>query len=424
VCRIRLRVPVPSLQKLITAIDNEFPILEFLYIGSHAKHNTCVALPLTFEAPQLRHLILRHLASPIRSPLLTTAIGLVTLALRWTYPYPHPNHFLQPLSLLPHLVTLEIGFRSPVPKRDIERCLLNAPMATYLTLPNLRLFTFWGASAYLEALLPQMRTPLLETLNVHFFNQLIVSLPRLLEFITITENLRFDDVTFVFFREGVSAMAFPNTRTGLTSFYIDVWCGHLDWQVSSMAQIFSVLGPLFSTVVKLTLDYTEHSLSSEWHNQANRTQWRELLGSFRNVETLCVHKDLFGEVSHTLQLDGDPPLEILPELKELVCPVGSCDDRAFASFIQDRSVAGRPINVIEDAFPVGRHNFEFDCSAGVVFGWGGLCHRRPRSHAIAARPQTRVVARPTVTTTAGASRPQLNSLFPAAHPGPDSQTIP
>jgi len=190
-----------------------------------------------------------------------------------------------------------------------------------------------------------------------------------------------------------------------------------------MAQIFSVLGPLFSTVVKLTLGYTEHSLSSEWCNQANWTQWRELLGLFRNVGTLCIHNDLFGEVSHTLQLDGDPPLEILPKLKELVCPVGSCDDRAFASFIQDCKVAGWPINIIEDAFPVSRHNIEFDCSAGVVFGWGSLCHHRPRSHAIAARLQTRVVARPTVTMTAGASRPQLNSLFTVTHPGPDSQTI-
>ena len=73
---------------------------------------------------------------------------------------------------------------------------------------------------------------------------------------------------------------------------IRVRCDHLDWQVSSMAQIFNVLDPLFSAVVDLTLDYRSHILSSEWHIQSDRTQWRELLGSFRNVETLRVQDGL------------------------------------------------------------------------------------------------------------------------------------
>jgi hypothetical protein len=91
VCRIRLKIPqaVASLQKLITAIDGEFPVLEFLHIGPPEKHNTRLILPSTFEAPHLRHLALYHLASPIGSRLLATAIGLVRLFLRWIYPYHH-----------------------------------------------------------------------------------------------------------------------------------------------------------------------------------------------------------------------------------------------------------------------------------------------------------------------------------------------
>jgi hypothetical protein len=104
VCRISLRMPAPSLQKLITAISDEFPILEFLSIGPRTKHNTHLILPSTFQAPQLRFLRLDHFASPIGSPLLTTAVGLSRLILLWIHPsaYPHPNQFLQTLSLLPH----------------------------------------------------------------------------------------------------------------------------------------------------------------------------------------------------------------------------------------------------------------------------------------------------------------------------------
>jgi hypothetical protein len=120
-------------------------------------------------------------------------------------------------------------------------------------------------------------------------------------------------------------------------------------------------------VVDLTLDYRKHTLSSEWHNQADRTLWRELLGSFRGVEILGVHKGLVAELSHALQLDGEPPLEILPELKELVCPVATVENNTFAAFIHDREeVTGQPVSFIEKAFPVGHGSYEF-ASTGTTY---------------------------------------------------------
>ena len=70
VCCISLRMPAPSLQKVIATINDEFPILEFLSIGPPTKHNTHLILPSTFQAPQLRLLDLKHFASLIGSPLL------------------------------------------------------------------------------------------------------------------------------------------------------------------------------------------------------------------------------------------------------------------------------------------------------------------------------------------------------------------
>jgi len=365
---IYLHLPVPTLERLIIAIDNEFPALEYIDIGPPTKHDSHLTLPLTFEAPPLRRLWTNHLASPIGSTLLSTAIDLVELSLGWIHPsaYPHPNDFLQQLSLLPQLERLVIRFRSPVPSRDIEGQLLHTPVTMHFTLPSLRIFYFQGVSAFLEAILPHMDAPLLETFSAEFFNQLRFSIPHVPHFIMTKEKLRFGHATFIFHKEAVFLLGFTGVAGQWSNINVAVMCRHLDWQVSSMAQISNVLYPLFSEVVDLTLDYRDHTLSSEWHNQADCTLWRVLLGSFRHVKTLRVHNGLVGEVSRALQMDVEPPLEVLPELKELVCPAGRVDDKTFALLIREREVAGRPVSLIGKTFPVGRTHYIFYSSTGNI----------------------------------------------------------
>jgi hypothetical protein len=61
-----------------------------------------------------------------------------------------------------------------------------------------------------------------------------------------------------------------------------------------------------------------------------------------------------------------PPTKVLPKLKELVCPVGRVDDQTFALFILQREVAGRPVSLIEEAFPAGRTHYIFKSSTGII----------------------------------------------------------
>jgi len=77
---IRLRMPFPNLQKFIAAVDGEFPMLEYLYMAPERKCFRRLILPDTFRAPHLCHLILKSFALSMISPLLTTAMRLVTLA--------------------------------------------------------------------------------------------------------------------------------------------------------------------------------------------------------------------------------------------------------------------------------------------------------------------------------------------------------
>ena len=342
---VRLCTPVTSLQKLIAAMDEEYPFLEYLIIAPPPEDtSTVLILPETLQAPHLRHLTLIGFALPIGSRLLTTAVGLVTLCLRMNDPstYFHPNALLHWLSFMPQLETFVITFLFPVPNRGIERQLTRTPI---ISLPNLRLLAFRGVSAYLEALVHRITTPRLENLQIRFFNQLTFSVPRLVHFMNTTENLRFSIAKFLFSDDQVDMRVYPPGGAKMKpAFIINVTCQHLDWQVSSVAQISNSLGQAFSAVEHLSLGHEEHSRSSEEHNEVDRTEWRKLLRPFRNVKTLWIDNGLVEQLTRCLELeDGELPLELLPELQKLTYS-GTGD--AFNSFIETRQNADRAITLV------------------------------------------------------------------------------
>ena len=349
--RVRLQMPVTSLQKLIVAMDNEYPILEHLIIAPPGEDKTSIfQFPETLQAPNLRHLYLVGFALPMGSRLLTTAsaVGLVTLCLVMINPstYFHPNILLRWLSFMPQLETLMVLFLFPVPNRDIKRQLPHTPITTPIALPNLHYFQFRGVGTYLEALVHRITTPRLEKLRIWFFNQLTFSVTRLLQFVNATENLTFKSVKFIFFDDNVCVEVYPHDEAKMYALSIIVSCCHLDWQVSSATQIFNSLSPLFSAVEDLALEHEVHSQSSEEHNEADRTKWRQLLGSFRNVKSLRVDEGLVEELSRCLELDDEElPLELLPELQELTYFGSRNTGEPFTSFIDARQVAGRPITL-------------------------------------------------------------------------------
>ena len=351
--RIRLMKPVPILQTLVMALDGEFPNLEYLsiihqrYRRPSIEHNVHLNLPETFRAPHLRILVLMSFAIPIGSPLLTTMGNLVTLSLN-SIPlsaYFHPNALLQRLSLMPQLEILGILFNSHFPSREIERQLFHMPITSRATLPNLRWFGFQGASAYLEALFPWVTMPVIERLQVNFFNQLTYSIPHLQQFMGTAENLRLNAVTLTFLLDHLTVMVYPHKGARMFTLVMAIGGRHLDWQVMTTAHILHTLRTVFSTVEHLTLEYKRHSISSEWNNEADRAQWRELLGTFDNVKTLLVGDELIGQISRSLQPgDGESSTDLLPELQELSYPASP--ENTFTPFVVSRQKADRPVTVI------------------------------------------------------------------------------
>ena len=77
----------------------------------------------------------------------------------------------------------------------------------------------------------------------------------------------------------------------------------LDWQVASAARVFYTLEAVFSAVEHFTLRYDRDFMSPGQNDEADRAQWRELLGSFGKVKTLRVEDYvLVLELSHALRL--------------------------------------------------------------------------------------------------------------------------
>jgi hypothetical protein len=343
--RVSLRMPDPKLAKLITALDDQFPTLECLHMTSH--EDTSLTLPQSFQAPNLRRLYLWGIALPMRSPLLTTTGGLTTLRL-WGIPrsaYFPPGYLLTRLSFLPQLESLWIEFHSPVPNRDVIRQLSEIPTMTHVTLPNLREFLFGGVSAYLEGLLERIAAPVLESLDVLFSNQLTFTVLQLSQFLQTSQNLTFHTLDLVFGSVDFLAFSHEENRRPLR-FWIR--CKHFDWQVVSAAQILRTLSPVLSVVENLTLRHFEHDRSSEWHNEVDRTQWRELLSPFSYVKTLFVDDELIEELSRSLcSEDGEESLALLPNLQELQYPGGGSDvGDAFTPFINERQTTDHPVRLI------------------------------------------------------------------------------
>ena len=224
---------------------------------------------------------------------------------------------------------------------------LSAPIMTRVTFPNLHRIAFRGISAYMEVVVRRIAAPRLESLQIDLFKQLTFSSPHLLQFMNTRENLRFRSAMIEFSNERVRMELYPHAEAKAYALCTSVYCWHLDWQVSSAAQILDVLSPTFFAVEGLTLKYGKHSRSSEENDGVDRTEWRKLLRSFTNVKTLHVDDGLVKELSRCLQSeDAELPLELLPEMQELTYSGSQKDGDAFTSFIDSRKNAGCPVTLV------------------------------------------------------------------------------
>jgi hypothetical protein len=327
-------------------MNQPFPGLEELSL-SPTTTETSLVLPETLQAPDLRHLALDGIGLP--TTLLSSAIALSTLSLTQIVAsrYFPPRHLVTQLQGLPRLEELMISFAISIPRPSSEAELLPAPIPP-VTLPILRRLKFEGVDVYLDNLVAQINTPLLEQLSLTLHFDIAFTLVNLSEFIRRTEGFTCLVGRVIFNKDGASVDAGYDEQqqgVGKCSLHVNVNCKPLDWQINSATEVCSALGGFLSTVEELTLDLRVIGMPSNWESTLDDVPWQGLLLAFIGVKKLHISSSLSLSLSKALESDAGGL--ILPNLQELEVPL-KIDHviNALTVVLETRETVGRPINLL------------------------------------------------------------------------------
>ena len=341
------------LLKEFAAIDEPFPALTSLMLSSLAQN--VPVLPDSFlggSAPRLRSLELDGIPYPSIGRLLSSTTNLVQLFLR---NIPHsgyiaPETIVPFLSTLPKLRLLELGFRYP-PSQG-HRASRHPPPLTRVVFPNLAYLRFSGDVEYLDDILSQIETPVLDHSEFYFVNQLVFDTPLFGQFIRRTETfmkihmarveISSGNVEVTLLGREEMADADVETRS------LSISCRRLDWQLSALPQVLNSFLSSLPTLESLEIEVYR----TYWQGEIEVTQWREFLHPFTAVKKMT----LKGEASVRLvapalrELAGGKATEVLPALQNLSVttsgwsPPGPLKE-AIEEFIATRQLYGQPVTL-------------------------------------------------------------------------------
>ena len=213
------------------------------------------------------------------------------------------------LSGLNRLEEFELEFESPRTNTWRSRRLLPS---TRCVLPALTSLGFDGPCEYLEELISQIDSPLLDNLNVTVFRQHELATPHLAQFVNRTPKLKALHKAHITFGDSVSVSLSRTRPRGLN---FNVTCRPSN-QLSVMTQLCtsSFLRALIPMIKHLyILDYGLQN----FHRIA-RSRWLDLLGPFTTVEDLYLSRELLPHIVPVLRgIIEEGTMVVLPSLQNL-----------------------------------------------------------------------------------------------------------
>ena len=354
ICQIQLSGPGSQLEGILLAMQKPFPALTSLDIlcSDNNDLEAMAGLPQAFlggSAQHLRSCKLWEVEFPGIWKLLSTANHLVTLIL-WDIPhsmYASPEEMATYLSTMPNLESLSISFRSPqsIHNWHDQPNRLHSPL-TRVVLPSLTKFEFQVVSEYMEDFVSRIDVPLLDSVDITFFDQPIFHTSRLHDFLAHFEKFKAPSRGGLVFW-GASSIGFElELKLGFLSFGIP--CGELSRQVSSMAQLCGSSLRLPSALKRLDVR-SGFSLVLDGQDEVENSQWLDLLHPFTGLKDLHLGKGLVLGIALALQeLAGGRVAEVLPALQNLFIqglePSGPIQE-ALGKFAAARQLSGLPVVV-------------------------------------------------------------------------------
>ena len=347
VCHICLTIFERSyVGELSAAMQVPFPELIVLVL-----HGTVSALPDSFlggSAPRLEHLTLRGIPFPGLPKLLLSATNLLRIFLD---DIPHSGYFspeaiVTALSTLTCLDTLRLHFESPQSRPDPER--QHPPPPTRSVLTNLGSFQFKGDSEYLEVVVAHIDAPRLKYLETILFNDIVFETPQSTQFISRTLTVEALETAHVIFKGDAATVEFSSLTSGnYETLRVKILCTVLDWQVSSMEQVFTSCLPPLPTLdlhIDGNPDYRQH-----WQGNVENALWLRLLHPFTSVKNLYLSEEIARRIVPALQdLVGERVTEVLPTLQNIFLEEGQRSgpvQEGIQQVVAVRQAAGHPIAV-------------------------------------------------------------------------------
>jgi hypothetical protein len=275
----------------------------------------------------LRSLRLWYIPFAGLSKLLLSATHLTNLHLSHSGPI-SPEATVSCISALTRLETLILDFGS------FESEHRRPPPPTRTLLPSLTRLRFDGVSEYLEGLVVRIDTPLLDNLEIAFYES-THDTAQLAQFINRTPKLKAHNEAHVFVnRWGVRLMLRVfEKRPGISHEVVD-------WQVSSVARICT---SSFSQALSFTVERLYICGNYVYDMQAKNNHWLELLRPFTSVKSLYLSRANVDCIAPALQVAGVlPALQIL-FLQDLNL-LGRVQ-KAIGLFVSRRQLSGHPVAV-------------------------------------------------------------------------------
>ena len=214
------------------------------------------------------------------------------------------------------LEELYLHFHSPISRLISESGGNNPATAPpcRAVLPALKFFEFCGTSEDLEGLLSSTEAPVLQDIDITFFNQAtIFDTSQFVQFLSRTDRQRSQDSARLHCSESdISVALFQQMRHQMT---LRVRCMSPDWQLSCMAEICANLFPIVSDVRRLDIDASFPFPFPSERDGVDPLPLLELFRPFSKVKRLFLSEAVAWYVKYALK--QEVAMEVLPNAREM-----------------------------------------------------------------------------------------------------------
>jgi hypothetical protein len=315
-----------SLLAKLSTISEPLSELEELVLLS--QDNLQLTLPSAFRwGSRLRILHVTRIAIPTLPRLLSSSTNIVDLQLHeipMTGYFP-PQVLANVLSGASHLQSFSLHFLS-FPRRNYVG--LPPPGSPHIALPVLTCFKYRGISKYLDRFVARINAPRLQDIDITFFNQPTMDASQLGQFVERIEMQTSLTKAEMQMSAQAISISFQNSSTS-TRLRLQISCTQLDWQLSSMAQVYDQFSPFLCGVKHLVFNSNDFIGGQ---GDVDGEQWLQLVRSFGGARTLSIAGELSTGILCAMRPADDghtADIVVLLALRDLRVPMPRLLDLPF-----------------------------------------------------------------------------------------------